>query len=333
MLDGDGASPTLWCRMSSVGLVLGGGGVTGAAYEMAALMAIELATGWSPGDADVVIGTSAGSYVSALIRHGRLDLDSLVLRTDTREDVAARISEHVFIRRRGTDLRRWVRSGIVPGLRQPGLTMLLGSPAPFEASGLAEWVTTAIGEEAAEDWPGAPTVVVAFDVEERRRVAFGTDRAPDVGIADAVAASSSIPLVFQPYEIDGREYVDGGVASGTHADLLLGSPEPLDLVLVLAPMAAHEARNGAMFYERMLDRVGHRSLEQELGLIHQAWPGTEVLVLRPPSGVLAAMRPNPMDPRSAVPTFIRTLTAMKRVLAGPAIWPTLERHLVRTAVA
>ena len=53
--------------MTSVGLVLGGGGVTGAAYEMAALMAIELATGWSPNDADVVIGTSAGSFVASLL--------------------------------------------------------------------------------------------------------------------------------------------------------------------------------------------------------------------------------------------------------------------------
>jgi predicted acylesterase/phospholipase RssA len=31
--------------VSRVGLVLGGGGITGAAFEMATLMAIELATG------------------------------------------------------------------------------------------------------------------------------------------------------------------------------------------------------------------------------------------------------------------------------------------------
>ncbi|MDX1448744.1 MAG: mycothiol synthase [Acidimicrobiia bacterium] len=40
--------------MSSVGIVLGGGGVTGASYEMAALMALELATGWDPARADVI---------------------------------------------------------------------------------------------------------------------------------------------------------------------------------------------------------------------------------------------------------------------------------------
>lgn len=210
--------------------------------------------------------------------------------------------------------------------------MLLGSPAPWDASGLAEWVTAELGVDEATSWPRKPTAAVAFDVATRRRVAFGTANAPSAGLADAVAASSAIPLVFRPYEIDGRHYVDGGVASGTHADLLLGSEEPLDLVLVLAPMAADETRRGAFFYERMLDRVGYRSLEQELTQIREAWPNADTLVLRPPKQVLTVMRPNPMDTTSAVPTFIRTLISMKRILGSPVIWPLLERHLTTSVI-
>ncbi|MDH4118516.1 MAG: patatin-like phospholipase family protein [Acidimicrobiia bacterium] len=313
--------------MSSVGLVLGGGGVTGAAYEMAALMAIELATGWSANTADVVVGTSAGSFVAAMVRHDRLVLDSLVRHGDERADVAARIAGHLFNRKPGVKVGTWVRHGLLPGVRKPGLTMLLGSPAPFEANGLADWVRSQIGDSA-DSWPIKPTVVTAFDVEARRRVAFGTDAAPDVGIAEAVAASSAIPLVFRPYRIGQRMYVDGGVMSGTHADLVLGSGNPLDLILILAPMAADTERDGARFYERLFDQVGSEALQAELRMIRDRWPNTDVLVLRPTPATLSAMRPNPMDPNAAVPTFVRTLSSMKRVLARPEVWTTLARHLV-----
>ena len=53
-----------------VGLVLGGGGVTGLAYHAAALAAIEHDLGWDPRAADVVVGTSAGSIVAAMLRRG-----------------------------------------------------------------------------------------------------------------------------------------------------------------------------------------------------------------------------------------------------------------------
>ncbi|MGH8947155.1 MAG: patatin-like phospholipase family protein, partial [Acidimicrobiia bacterium] len=240
--------------MKRVGLVLGGGGITGAAYEMAALMAIELATGWNPNQADVLIGTSSGAFVGALVRHDALTLDSLVMPDDERADVAERIRSHVYARGRGPGVVKWVRHGVVPGIRRPGLTMLLGTPAPYHASGLAAWVARHIGEDAAAGWPRRPTAIVAYDLRRSTRVPFGTETAPTVGIADAVAASSAIPLVFTPYGIDGDMYVDGGVVSGTHADLVLASSHPLDFVLVLAPMAATEQRRRARLHEGMFDR-------------------------------------------------------------------------------
>jgi NTE family protein len=312
--------------MSSVGLVLGGGGITGAAYEMAALMAVELATGWHPNEAEVVIGTSSGAFVAALVRSDQLDLDSLVLPTDDRHRVAKRLRERIFSRRPGVQVGTWLRHGILPGVRRPGLTLLLGSPAPYDTSGLAAWVREELGEEA-DKWPTRPTVVVAFDVAAKRRVAFGTLNAPEPGMAEAVAASTAIPLLFRPRVIEGRAYVDGGVASGTHADLVLGSRHQLDLVLIAAPMAAEEDRRGAYPHERMFDRVGRRSLDEEIGLIKRTWPECEILVLRPTPSVLASMRPNPMDPDLAVPTFIRTLAAMKRSLGRPDTWQVLKRHL------
>lgn len=317
--------------MSSVGVVLGGGGVTGASYEMAALMALELATGWNPSDADVIVGTSGGAFVTALVRAGRLDLDSMVQRHEDRDAVAKRISGHLFTRHRGVRIDRWVRHGLIPGIRKPGLTMLLGGPAAWTTDGLADWVRVQCGA-VADAWPAKPTIITAFDVARRERVAFGTEAAPDVTLADAVAASSAIPVAFQPRAVEGKLYVDGGVVSGTHADLVLGNPKPLDLLIVIAPMAAEEDREGAWFHEKVFDRVGRTALGSELTRIHEHWPDTDVVVLRPSPSVLEVMRPNPLDPAAAVPTFIRALMAMRRKLADPDVWSVLQRHLTPTKI-
>lgn len=290
-------------------------------------MALQLATGWDPDQADVVVGTSSGSFVTALVRNRALTLDSIVQPDDDRAAVARRIRTHLYQKGESAGVGNWVRHGLSPGLRRPGLTMFLGTPAPYHARGLADWVGAQIGESAATSWPAKPTAIVAYDIEARQRSIFGSAGAPDVGLADAVAASAAIPLLFNPYPIDGRLYVDGGVASGTHADLVLGHHEPLDLVMVVAPLAAEIQRKRARFHEKMFDRVGRRSLDEETAMIRGAWPHCEVVPLTPSPSVQNAMRPNPMDANRAVPTFMRTLISMKRKLASPAVWSVLSSHL------
>lgn len=318
--------------MSTVGLVLGGGGVTGAAYEIAALMAIRMATDWDPNQADVVVGTSSGAFVTSLVRHDALTLDSLVLPADDRDDVTERIRSHVYTRDPSARLAEWLRYGLVRGVRNPGLTMLLGSPARYSTTGLGQWLTNHIGEAAANSWPPTPTAIVAYDLHRGARVVFGTEGAPEVTIADAVSASSAVPLVFRPHQIGDAQYVDGGITSGTHADVVLGHHEPLDLILVVAPMAAEVQRHRAMFHEKMFDRVGSRSLNDEVASIKAAWPDTAVVTLYPSPSVQDAMRPNPMDASRAVSTFMRTLISMRRTLALPEVWSTLEHHLGRALV-
>jgi hypothetical protein len=77
----------------------------------------------------------------------------------------------------------------------------------------------------------------------------------------------------------------------------------------------------------MFDRVGQRSLTEEMALIRAAWPDCEILVLSPPPSVQNAMRPNPMDAGRSVATFMRTLISMKRTLAQPEVWDLLDHHL------
>ena len=156
--------------MSSVGLVLGGGGITGAAYEFAALMAIRMATGWNPDDADIIIGTSAGATVGAVARADLLTIETLTGGDHSRQEYVEHVSGFLLRRTRPTGFGRWFRHGLLPGLRRPGLEMTLGGPAPFDPSGIADYVEYLAGP-VTRSWPDKTLLVTAFDLEDRRRPA------------------------------------------------------------------------------------------------------------------------------------------------------------------
>src|ERR1017187_1974773 len=57
-------------RRPKIGLVLGAGGVVGQAYQVGVLAALEREALWDPRDAEIIVGTSAGSVTGAAIRVG-----------------------------------------------------------------------------------------------------------------------------------------------------------------------------------------------------------------------------------------------------------------------
>lgn len=313
--------------MSSVGLVLGAGGITGAAFHFGTLFALEMATGWSPAAADLVVGTSSGAVVGAVLRNGELTLDALIGDADGNDELADALAERVYRRSRPRGLFRWIRHGVIPGLRRPGLALALGSPALYSTAGIVDWLEHQLGDRA-HTWPERPTYVAAYQLEGKRRVVFGLDGDPGISLALTAAASSAVPMVFEPVTIGGARYVDGGVASGTNADLVLEYPGHLDLILVIAPMASTDARNDARFYEGVFDRLGAAALAVELDAIRLARPDADILVLRPDTEVLEQTRPNPLSARAPVPAFVTTLTAMRSELARPGVWRVLRRHLL-----
>lgn len=316
--------------MSEVGLVLGGGGITGAAFHFGTLLAIEMATGWDPDDSSVIVGTSSGSFVGAMVRGGALHVDAFTGTGRTADEIRDFLSGYLYTRGTPRGGLRWIRRGIMPALRSPSLHAALGSPGLFRTDGLQQWVGDAVGP-LADSWPDKATAIVAYDLDTRRRVAFGTEEAPDVGLAEAVAASSAVPFIYEPVSIDGEWYADGGIASGTSIDLLLGHSDPLDLVIVLAPFAATAPRRRGRMYEDVFDRVGRKALAAEIALMERQWPDTEILVLRPSEMILDEARPNPMSASAAVPTFLATLRSMQRQLARRSVWSVLERHLITNA--
>jgi len=312
--------------VSTVGLVLGGGGITGAAFHFGTLLAIEMATGWHPDEADVLVGTSSGAFVGAMVRGDALHLDTFAGTGETQDEIHDWLSGYMYRRGAPRGALRWVRRGLLPAIRQPSLHVALGSPGVYRTEGLEEWVSEAVGP-LADSWPTKPTVMVAYDLEQRTRVPFGTEGSPPISLAKAVAASSAVPFVYEPVHIDGTWYADGGLASGTSADLLLANPDPLDLVIIVAPLAANVPRSGSRFYEDVFDKAGRSALATEIALIKKAWPETDVLVLRPEESVLDISRPNPMSVAAAIPTFLETLRSMRHELAHGSVWTLLEEHL------
>ena len=124
-----------------------------------------------------------------------------------------------------------------------------------------------------------------------------------------MAASAAVPGYFQPVEIDGELYVDGGVHSPTNADVLEG--EDLDLVLVSSPMST--SRNAPLLTRSQPVRRHFRlRLQQEVRRLRRR--GIPVVVFQPSREDQDAMSGAPTDPdrnarvvRSAVATTRRRL--------------------------
>ncbi|WP_380279194.1 patatin-like phospholipase family protein [Kitasatospora purpeofusca] len=232
------------------GLVLGGGGMLGAAWTVGALRAVEEATGRPPGDAEVLLGTSAGAILGALLAGGA-DTGQLGDHQRGLPVSAGPLAgiDFDYDTAVGGALPPRPRAGIgSPGLLRdavrhprtyPWLT-LVSAMAPHGRGSLAS-VGALVGglfqgADGPGGWSGGPALrVVAVDYRSGRRVVFGDPGAPPVRVDEAVMASCAIPGWFPPVPVGGTEYVDGGCWSATNADLLLD--RGLDEVYVLAPMA------------------------------------------------------------------------------------------------
>jgi NTE family protein len=211
-------------RVATTGraLVLGGGGVTGIAWETGLLAGLAEA-GVDLTSADVVVGTSAGSVVGAQILSGVAleDLYAAQL-TDATGESSARIGT--------TAILRFVIASLWPRDEERARARL--GRAALKARSVTEPGPKSVIERwlPSGSWPERRLLITAVDAETGELRVF--DRDSGVPLPDAVAASCAVPLVWPPITINGRRYIDGGVRSGTNADLAAGC----DRVVVLAPV-------------------------------------------------------------------------------------------------
>ena len=302
------------------GLVLGGGGVLGAAWAVGALQAIEEVHGIDPREFDVIVGTSAGSVLGALVGAG---VSIEALRDHQR---GAPIAEGPLAgylwdyetatggrrpsmpRLRGPGSVRLMASSLRHGLKMPPTAVLsafmpVGNGSLERVGHLIDAITP-FGE-----WsPHQALWIVAMDYEAGHRVVFGRADAPPAPLADAVMASCAIPGWFEPVSIDSRTYVDGGAWSATSADVLAG--QGLDEVYVVAPMVSFETDEPDSLLSRLERRWRGsvtRRCASEVEELREA--GAAVTVLGPGREDLEAMGGNIMDGRrrlEVLETSLRT---------------------------
>lgn len=305
---------------TKTGLVLGAGGVLGAAWLTGALRALEEVTGFDPRTAERLLGTSAGSILVAALGAG-VDTNALLHHQFGLVTEGAPQIDFDPDADSGGKLPPLPKPGIgSPGLllnswRHPGQVhpqVAFYSVVP-EGRGDLEPVGRLVDSVNPEPWsPHDSCWVVAVDYEHGYRTVFGSDGAPEARLREAVMASCAVPGWYHPVVIDGHRYVDGGVRSTTSANLLAGLD--LDRVYVLAPMASYELdkpKSVGAALERGMRRFITRSLTAEVNELRGS--GVDVEVLTPGPEDLEAIGPNLMDPArrtEVLETALRTTTEL-----------------------
>jgi len=259
--------------MTRQALVLGGGGLVGIAWETGVLLGLR-DVGLDVRDAQLVIGTSAGSMVGARVAAGH----------DLAEPLAPP-EGGLPLPEGGFDLALIERISQIwkrPERMTSAIAREIGALARRAPTcDVDTWIAQTGGVCGVADWPSTDYVAVAVDVEDGRPRGF--DRDAGVPLAAAIAASCAIPGMFPPVPLLGRDWMDGGVWSGTSADRVLG--RDAQRTLVVAPMCERVGEIGPL---------SERAMRAEMAEIEAA--GGWVLALNPGEAQARAMGPDLMDP-------------------------------------
>ncbi len=208
--------------------MLGGGGITGIAWEMGVLKGLGEA-GVDVRNADTILGTSAGSVVGTLLLCR--DLDELDSEQNKLSDKAlgGTFSPGAMVRA----IPQMVSTG-GPIERRRRIGQVSMRAHQWRGPDRVEVIRERLG---VSEWPpGRDLRIAAMNAETGEIVVF--DSTSGVDLVRAVAASCAVPMVWPPVEIDGHFYIDGGVRSPTNIDLVTDA----DAMLVLSPLPVSTTR-------------------------------------------------------------------------------------------
>ncbi|SFP27758.1 NTE family protein [Amycolatopsis arida] len=263
--------------MAGRALVLGAGGMSGVAWEAGLLVGLAEA-GVDPGGFDFVVGTSSGAIVAAALGGDTRLTDlydrqcgpgSPAMKRTMQIDVPEldrRLTLAVDGARDGTEMRR--RMGELARREQP-------LPAD-------EFRALIAAELPADTWPEQRVGMVAVDTESGEPRIL--ERAPDLPLADVVAASCAIPGVWPAVPLGDRTYMDAGTRSNENLDLVTG----FERVVVLSPCGVH----APSLWMGVSLRRAMKQLRAD---------GCEVLVVEPDLDTGDHIRANLLDPTAGAP--------------------------------
>ena len=245
-------------------LVLGGGGVTGIAWELGILTGLAEA-GVDLTDADVVVGTSAGAVVGAQVTNGvpLADLYAAQLEPPDAE-IGGRLSRLAAL--------KLVPPYVLPGSGRDKLARVGRVARASHEPGSIDREGVIRARLPVHAWPDRDLRITAVDTDSGEFTVFTSGSGVD--LVAAVAASCAVPTVWPPVEIGGRSYMDGGMRSTANVDVAQGA----ERVVVLAPLPRSLSRKTSI--RAQLEKVGPR----------------EWSVVTPDAEALAAFGRNLLDP-------------------------------------
>ena len=218
-------------------LVLGGGGSAGNAWLIGVLAGL-FDAGSDVTQADLVIGTSAGSTSGAQVTSASpADLYAAILSAappQGRPGAGGTRGGRPPVGPAADHMERtaaiFAAAADPADMRRRLGAAMLEADAGSDGSAQAQWKATVASRLPSQEWPERTLGIVAVDAYSGQPVLF--DRHSGVELADAVAASCANGFGVPPYAVGGSRYIDGGYRRNENADLAAGYGR----VLVLSPL-------------------------------------------------------------------------------------------------
>ena len=245
-------------RTGRIGLALAGGGPLGAFYELGALQALsECVDGFDPCDLHAYAGVSSGSMLAAGLVNGLtpVDIGRIIISNDSGQDSA---HPGLFLQpafgeyaRRLARLPRLALDALAQYARAPLTRSFAEVLAPLAATLPAGFLESAPFERYLRRlYEGGGRTndfrklrrhlfVVATNLNTGEAARFGEPGLDHVPISRAVQASTALPGLYSPVEIDGETYADGALLRTMHASVLLEAG--VDLLFGINPLVPFDA--------------------------------------------------------------------------------------------
>src|SRR3954463_10039588 len=305
-------------RGDKTALVLGGGGFTGGVYEMGALRAFDLlAVNRTVNDFDVYVGTSAGAFVGSMVANGItpeemfrvLDnalpspIENASLRTLLRPNYRGFANRLTLLPLRAAAIARRL-AGSIGEISMVDVVMGLAEGLPtgvYHNRGIEKYVRNVLSDpDRTNDFRelGNDLRIVATDLDTCERIVFGEGEWDNVPISRAVAPSGALPIVYEPYELRGRQLVDGGIVSTTNVDVAVEAGAKF--IVVVNPLVPYvndfETRIPTAFGSRVrrvsdmgMPAIGNQAFRlmahARLHLAVQSWnerfPDVDIILIEP----------------------------------------------------
>jgi predicted acylesterase/phospholipase RssA len=304
-------------RPSKTALVLGGGGFTGGVYEIGALRALDLlAVNSTVNNFDIYVGTSAGSFVATMLANGVTpdemmqvindrvpsDLDDLDLDKVLKPNYLGFLQKGALLPLRTVELvTRLARMGQFSAM-DIGVGLAEALPTGlYSGSGIADYVESVLTETGrANDFRqlDKELYLTATDLDTCERLVFGEAGWDDVPISKAVQCSTTLPLVYKPVDLKGRQLVDGGIRSTTNVDIAV--EKGAKFIIVVNPLVPYvndfEKTIPTVFGSRarrvsdmglpaianqVFRLIAHARLHQAVAQWEEKYPGVDIVLVEP----------------------------------------------------